>query len=292
MRREENAHTSGLTIPSTCWECSVKCGSLVHVRHGHVVKITGNAEHPHSEGAFCVKGINAPIAALEHPDRPLYPLRRSGERGEGRWKRVSWEEALDEVADRLGDTKRRYGALAVCGAVSSAYFSRGAAMALLLRSLATPNHMINQDLCQGCRNTAAMLTGLAAAPGNELKRTRCVLVVGKSPSESDVIQWMHLKAATRRGATVIAVDPRRTQVARLADIWLAIKPGTDAALALAMIHVLFEEDLWDRGFVAQWCVGIHRLRERARKYPPAVAASITGVPAERITEAARRFATE
>jgi len=281
-----------LVVPSTCWECSVKCGSLVHVRDGRVAKITGNPDHPHSEGAFCVKGMNAPLAALEHPDRPLYPLRRAGERGAGRWERVSWDEALEEIAERLGAVKRRYGALAICGAVSSAYFSRGVAMALLLRSLGTPNHMINQDLCQGCRNTGALLTGLGAAPGNELKRTRCVLVVGKSPSESDVVQWMHLKAAKRRGATLIAVDPRRTQVARLADLWLRVRPGTDAALALSLIHVLFEEELWDQEFVGNWCVGTEALRERARKYPPDVGAEITGLRAEQIINAARRFATE
>ncbi|MBI2160930.1 MAG: molybdopterin-dependent oxidoreductase [candidate division NC10 bacterium] len=192
-------------IASTCWECSTKCGSLITVHDGRVVKITGNPAHPHSAGAFCVKGMNAPLAALDHPDRPLHPLRRGGERGAGRWERVAWDEALAEIADRLGEVKRRYGPLAICGAVSNAYFSRGAIVALLLRSLGSPNHMINQDLCQGCRNTAAMLTGLAAAPLNEVKRTRSILVVGKSPSESDVVQWMHLKAAKRRGATVIAV---------------------------------------------------------------------------------------
>lgn len=279
-------------VASTCWECSVKCGSLVHLEDGRVVKITGNPAHPHSEGAFCVKGMNAPLAAREHPDRPLHPLRRKGSRGEGQWERVSWQEALDEIAGRLATVKRRDGALAICGAVSSAYFSRGVAMALLLRSLGTPNHMINQDLCQGCRNTGAMLTGLGAAPGNELERSRTVLVVGKSPSESDVVQWMHLKAAKRRGATLIAVDPRRTQLARRADLWLPIRPGTDAALALSMIHVLFAEDLWDRAFVGEWCVGAGRLRERAGRYPPAIAAAITGLRAETIVEAARRFAGE
>ena len=279
-------------LRSTCWECSVKCGSLISVRDGRVVKIGGNSEHPHSEGAFCVKGMNAPIAALEHPDRPLHPLRRTGERGSGQWERVSWDVVLEEIAKQLGDVKRRYGALAIGGAVSSAYFSRGVALALLLRSLGSPNHMINQDLCQGCRNTGAMLTGLTAAPGNELKRARSVLVVGKSPSESDVVQWMHLKAARRRNATLIVVDPRRTQLARLAEIHLALKPGTDAALGLAMIHVLFEEDLWDREFVGRWCTGTEQLRERARKYSPVDAAEITGLPVSSIVEAARRFGSE
>jgi anaerobic selenocysteine-containing dehydrogenase len=262
------------------------------VRDGRVVKITGNPAHPHSRGAFCVKGINAPLTALDHPDRPLRPLRRVGERGAGQWQCVGWDEALAEIADRLGEVKRRWGPLAICGAVSSAYFSRGAIVALLLRSLGSPNHMINQDLCQGCRNTAAMVMGLGSAPANELERARVVLVVGKSPSESDVVQWMHLKAAKRRGTRLIAVDPRRTQVARMANRWLAIQPGTDAALALAMIHVLFEENLWDRDFVGEWCTGTEMLRDRARRYSPGVAAGITGLAADKIVAAAREFATE
>ena len=279
-------------LRSTCWECSVKCGSLISVRDGRVVKIWGNPEHPHSEGAFCVKGVNAPHAALDHPNRPLYPLRRAGDRGSGRWERVSWDEALEEISERLGKVKHRYGALAICGAVSSAYFSRGVAVALFLRSLGSPNHMINQDLCQGCRNTGAMLTGLIAAPGNELKRARSVLVVGKSPSESDVVQWMHLKAARRRHATLIVVEPRRTKMARLADIHLAIKPGTDAALALSMIHVLFEEGLWDQEFVERWCTGTEQIRKRARNFPPGTTAEITGLSVGSIVEAARRFGSE
>ena len=279
-------------IASTCKECTVKCGSLIYVRGGQVVKIAGNPEHPHSEGAFCIKGVRAPLAAYDHPDRLLAPLRRTGERGTGAWQPVTWDEALAEIAARLGEVKQRSGPLSICGAVSNQYGSRGVAMALLLRSLGSPNYMINQDLCQGCRRTASTVTGLAAAPANELKRTRCVLVVGKSPSDSDVVQWMHLKAAKRHGARLIVVDPRRTQVARMAERWLAIKPGTDAALALAMTHVIFEEGLWDREFVDGWCTGTEELRRRAAQYPPAAAQSITGVSADEIAEAARVFATQ
>ena len=114
-------------VPSTCWECSTMCGSLVTLRDGQVVKIGGNPEHPSSEGAFCVKGMHAPAAARQHPDRPVHPLRRVGERGAGQWERVSWDQALEEIADGLGEVKRRYGALSICGAVSNAYFSRGVA---------------------------------------------------------------------------------------------------------------------------------------------------------------------
>ena len=279
-------------IASTCKECSVRCGSLIYLQDGKVVKITGNPAHPGSRGAFCIKGVHGPITAREHPERPLYPQRRTGERGEGKWQQVSWDTALGEIAERIGKVKQQYGPLAVAGAVSNHFVSRGVAMMQLLRSLGSPNDMINQDLCQGCRYTAAMLSGVGAQPGNEIERTRCILVVGKSPSDSSVVQWMHIQAAKRRGAKLIVIDPRRTQIARRADLWLQIRPGTDAALALSMIHVMFSEKLIDHEFVGQWCTGADKLRERADKYPPATAAAITGVTAESIVAAARLFATE
>lgn len=278
-------------IPSTCKECSVRCGSLIYVENEKVLRITGNPEHPGSQGAFCVKGMNAPVTARDHPDRPVYPMRRIGNRGEGRWERISWDETLEEIADRLGKVKRKYGPLSIAGAVSNHFVSRGVAMTQLLRSIGSPNYMINQDLCQGCRYTAAMLTGVGAQPGNELPKARCVLVIGKSPSDSSVVQWMHIKEAKKAGAKIIVVDPRRTPISRMADEWLQIRPGTDVALALSMINVMLSENLQDDEFVRDWCTGTERLRERAAQYPPSVASEITGVPAETITTAARTFAT-
>ena len=279
-------------IASTCEECSVRCGSLIHLRDGAVVKITGNPDHPHSRGAFCIKGAQAPVTAQAHPDRPLHPMRRIGLRGAGQWERVTWDAALEAIAARLVQIKAVHGARAISGAVSNHLVNRGVAMQLLLRSLGSPNVMINQDLCTGCRATAAIMTGIGAQPGNELERARSILVVGKSPSDSHVVQWMQIKKAKRGGAKLIVIDPRRTNVARLADIWLAPRPGTDAAVALAMIHVLFEEDLIDHGFVDHWCTGTDALRERAALYPPTRVEDISGVRASDIVAAARMFATQ
>ena len=278
-------------IASTCKECSVRCGSLIHVDGDRVVRITGNPAHPGSQGAFCVKGVKGPIVAREHPDRPLHPLRRVGGRGEGKWEAISWDQAFGEIAVRIGKVKAQYGGPAIAGAVSNHFVSRGVAMAQLLRAIGSPNYMINQDLCQGCRYTAAMLTGVSAQAANEMAKARCILVIGKSPSDSSVVQWMHIKAAKKAGATLIVVDPRKTQIARRAKHWLAPKPGTDAALALAMIDVIFEENLYDREFVEQYCTGTEDLRARARQYEPAVAEKITGIPAKDIRTAARAFAT-
>jgi len=278
-------------IPSTCSECSVRCGSLIHVEDGKVVKITGNPAHPGSQGAFCIKGANAPISDRDNPARITYPMRRVGKRGEGRWERISWEEAFDQIAEGLGKIKHAYGALSIAATAPTHFESRAVAIRLLMRSLGSPNFMINQDLCHGCRYTATMLTGFGGQPGSELGKARVILVVGESPSDSDVVKWMQIKAAKAKGAKLIVLDPRRSQSARLADYWLAVKPGTDAALALSMIHVMLSEGLFDRKFVEQWCTGTDELRERAAKYPPDTAAQLTGIPAETIIETARLFAT-
>jgi anaerobic selenocysteine-containing dehydrogenase len=281
-------------IPSTCSECLVRCGSLVHVDDGRVVKIAGNPAHPGTQGAFCVKGMNAPQAAREHPDRVLQPLKRGGARGDRKWEPIPWSQALAEIAARLADIKQRHGARAIAGAVPTHAQSRGVAMRQLLRCIGSPNLMINQDQCHGCRATAAMLTGmggLGAEPGTELAQTRLVMVVGKSPSESNVADWGRLKAAQAAGAHIVVVDPRRTQAARLANDWLQVRPGTDAALALAMIHVILNEQLQDTDFVLRWTTGLDELRARAGDYSPETVEGITGVPAESIVRVARLFAT-
>ena len=238
--------------------------------------------------------MNGPISNRENPARITYPMRRAGQRGEGLWERISWDDAFEQIAERLGEIKAAHGPLSIAGAVSNHAQSRGVAMRLLLRSLGSPNFMINQDLCHGCRATAALLTGLGgvgAETGSELKKSRVILVVGKSPSESHVADWMHIKAAKANGAKLIVVDPRKTQISRIADHWLAINTGTDAALALSMAHVIFSEGLLDREFVEQWCTGTEEFRQRAAQYPPDTAAQLTGIPAETIIATARLFAT-
>lgn len=278
-------------IPSTCKECYIGCGSLIHLENEKIVRVSGNPASPHSRGAFCVKGMNAATTALDHPDRILSPLKRIGARGDGHFARITWDQAFDEIARRLEDVVRSYGRKSIAGAVSNQFYDRGVAMAVLLRSLGSPNYMINQDLCQGCRSTAGVLSGIPGLPGEELKVSKCILSVGKSPSDSNIVEWMNAKAAKQAGAKLIVIDPRRSTIAQQADIWLAPKPGTDVALALAMTNVILSEDLTDADFVSEWTVGLDELRERSAQFTPQVAAEIAGVAAESIVEAARIFAT-
>ena len=278
------------TYPTTCWECSANCGALATVRDGRVVDYAPNASHPHSKGAFCIKGIRGTPGLTYNPDRLLYPHRRVGGRGEGKWARITWDEALDEMADRFAELRRTHGPEAIVGATSGANFSRSVILALMLRSIGSPNWMINQDLCGGCRAVSAKVSGLNIQRGEDIDNTRCALIVGRNSAVADPIEWAALKRAKKRGAKMIVIDPKRTPAADMADLWLAPLVGTDAALALAMMHVLVAEELYDQDFVATRCHGFDALKERIAEFPPSAAEELTGVDAGKIVEAARFYA--
>ncbi len=278
------------TYATTCWECSTCCGALATVRDGRVVEFAPNRDHPYSKGQFCIKGMRGAPGITYGEKRLLYPMRRTGARGEGAWARISWEEALTEMAEQLATVRKKYGAEAIVGATSGAYFSRSLILALTLRSIGSPNWMINQDLCGGCRAVSARVTGLNITRGEDIDNTRCALIVGRNPSIADPVEWAALKAAKKRGARIIVIDPKRTQAAQLADLWLQPHVGTDAALALAMTHVLISEKLYDHDFVRRWCYGFDALAARAAQFAPTVAEAMTGVAAEQIIAAARIYA--
>lgn len=292
MTKAGTAATSGETrvVPSTCSECAVHCGSLVSVRDGEVVDVQPNPAHPLSKGAFCVKGFKGPTGLTFAEGRLLHPLRRTGERGEGKWQRISWDEALDYAADKLAAVRREHGPLSLVGACNNANVGRGIPMVLLLRSLGSPNWMINQDLCGGCRAVSSRATGLDITRGEDIDNARCALVVGRNSYDADPIEWLALKALKKRGGRIVAIDPKRTPVVRIADLWLRPRPGTDAALGLAMIHVMIAEGLYDRDFVVRYTHGFEKLAERAQAFSPERAAQLTGVPAADIVQAARLYA--
>jgi anaerobic selenocysteine-containing dehydrogenase len=277
--------------PSTCWECSTLCGALLRTDgHGRVVEVAPNPDHPVSAGAFCVKGIRGLPELTYGPGRILHPMRREGARGSGRWREMSWDEALDEMAERLAAVRTAHGPLAIAGATSGAFFSRSAVFALMLRSIGSPNWMINQDLCGGCRGVSDMVTGLAITGGEDVTHARTLLLAGANPTAANPIQWQRIKEACARGARMIVLDPLRTPAAELAQLWLRPRPGTDAAIAMAMMHVLVRESLHDAAFVARWCHGFDRLAARVADWTPQRAESASGVPAQYIERAARMYA--
>ena len=288
-QREAMGDSAPGVVPSTCWECGAICGSLLTVQNGKVLKIGPNASHPASRGAFCVKGIRAAHEWTYQSSRLRNPLRRVGPRGSGKFERVSWDSALDQMAERFAGVRSEYGPLALAGAVSGAFFSRGLVMALLMRALGSPNWMINQDLCGGCRAVGEKMTGLDITGGEDIDNTACAMIVGRNPAVADPIQWMALKRAKVRGARILVIDPFRTSAVEIADLWLRPRPGTDTAVAMALIKVCIDEGLYDRAFVQEWCHGFEKLAERVGSCTPAWAEEHSGVAAADIVAAARMY---
>ncbi len=278
------------TVPTTCWECSTCCGAIAHVEGGRVTRIDPNPAHPASRGAFCVKGIRGLAEITYGATRLLHPLRRIGERGSNRWEEISWDAALDAMAEGFSAARSKHGPLSLAGATGGAFFSRGAIMALALRAMGSPNFLINQDLCGGCRGVSDMVTGLAIQSGEDVEHAKTVLMVGANPHAANPVQWARIKEAKARGAKIVVLDPLRSEAAKIADLWLRPHPGTDAAIGLAMMQVLIAENRHDMAFIDQWTRGYEALAERVQDWTPERAASVSGVPADLILAAARAYA--
>jgi anaerobic selenocysteine-containing dehydrogenase len=283
-------------IKSTCWECYHKCGTLVYVKEGKVVDIKGNPEHPYNRGILCIKGKKAPIAWTYHRDRVIYPKKRVGARGEGKWERITWDEGLETVAERFAHIKERYGPLSIVAAVSNAYFPRGVAVALLMRSIGSPNWMINTDLCGGSSWISDAVTWgdnpTRTYIGPDYANSKCILMFGTNvPAAHPTGEWHDIYKAKQKGVKIIVVDPRKTQAAKIADLWLPVRPGTDAALALGMANLMIKEGWYDKQFVEKWCFGFDKFAERVKEYPLERVVGITGLRKEDITEAARMYGT-
>ncbi len=283
-------------IKSACRMCHGICGVLVHIRDGRVVKVTGDPDCPTSNGYICAKG-RASVELLYHPDRLKFPLKRTGARGENKWQRISWDEALDTVAGKLLAAKRDHGAESIVGTIGT---GRPCLIFLMrfLNALGTPNNFSIIHNCYVPRTIASAMTcgqfPVCDYYGFGGVYPRCVVVWGCNISEIGAADGMcgyQLNQAVKRGARVIVIDPRRTGLAAKADHWLQIRPGTDDALALGMLNVIIKEKLYDKDFVDNWTIGFDELAERIENYPPERVEEITWIPAETIRAAARMYAT-
>ena len=282
-------------IVRTCCQSShSECGVLVQVQNGEVTGITGDPDHPISRGYICVKGKAQP-RVIYHPDRLKHPLKQAGERGSEEWHRISWEEALDEIATKIDRVKGAYAPESFASIHGTGPRSSSAATTLLAHALGSPN-VISTDLhiCFAPSTISAVCTfgqNLAMELGPDYRSANCVLVWAANPVNSHGPKGRDILEAKRRGAKLIVVDPRGTVLAKQADIWLRVRPGTDAALALGMIHLLIEEGIYDKAFVEKWCYGFEKLRDHVKPYTPARVGEITWIPPEKIIAAARMYAT-
>ena len=293
----KNGDTGGRVVRTVCSTCYCGCGVFVHVKDGKVVKIEGDPDHPNNKGELCPKGL-AGIELLYHPDRLNYPLKRKGKRGEGKWQRISWDEALGTIADKLQGIKEKHGPESICVATGSGLYANMGMIGYFAYLLGTPNISGSGNICFVPAAMAAQATiGHAIAIfANEMisedaLEAKCILLWAANPRYSFPYPIGEgIFKAKERGAKLIVVDPRPTDYAKIADLWLQVKPGTDDALALGMINVLINEELYDKKFVAEWTYGFDELKKHVQQYPPEKVSKITWVPEKDIVAAARMFA--
>lgn len=275
-------------IATICEMCFWRCGVLASVADGKVVRLEGNPDHPLNRGRLCARG-NAGTDLLYDPDRLKYPMRRVGARGEGRFTRISWDEAFDFLATKLAAIRQTHGAEA------TAFFPHGIGsrfFGTLMSAYGTPNSAEPSFAqCRGPREVGYGLTfgqPLGSPEPVDLESAKLVVLIGSHLGENVFTSQITAFAeGLSRGARLIAVDPRFSTAAAKADWWLPIRPGTDVALLLAWIHVLIGEDLYDRDYIARYATGFDQLAAHVRACTPEWAEGITDLPAAQIRETAR-----
>src|SRR5512143_3873061 len=287
------APSSGHVVRGACpHDCPDTCAMLVTVESGRAVRVTGDPDHPFTRGFLCAK-VNRYVERTYQQDRLLHPLRRVGPKGSGRFERTTWESALDEIAGRLNEIRSSsdgpqailpYSYAGTMGTVQGSSMDRrlfhriGASK--LDRTICSMAGTVGMRMTVGA-NVGADPEGI---PASDL-----VLLWGTNTLTANPHLWPFVLEARERGAQVIAIDPIRTRTAAQCDEWIAIRPGTDAALALGMMHVLFERGLEDAAFIEAHTLGADQLRERVREYSPERVSAITGVPAETIVSLGERY---
>jgi anaerobic selenocysteine-containing dehydrogenase len=268
------------------------CGMLVEIEDGRVIGVRGDPDNPDSRGFLCVRG-QASREILDNPLRVLHPLIRV-ERGRDDWREATWDQALDLIAARMRAVEpAAVGAWSGHGLFANNYGTRVASHLLRrFTNLYGAQWWSPTMICWGLGAFGLGLTGILETNTKEDMGAHAQLIVlwgANLASQPNTAR--HLAAARRRGAYVATIDVRETEAAAQSDETLLVRPGTDAALALALMHVIVAEQLWDRDFVARHTVGFDALAAHVARHSPAWAAPITGVPAERIVALARRYAT-
>ncbi|MBW2257841.1 MAG: molybdopterin-dependent oxidoreductase, partial [Deltaproteobacteria bacterium] len=278
-------------VPTFCELCFWKCGVLAHVREGQVTKITGNPTHPLSRGRLCPRGTGG-IGLLYDPDRLKKPLIRREKRGSQVFDEVSWETALDYVAENLLKIREKYGpeAMALYSHGYGGSWFKHLLKAYGSGNIAAPSY----GQCRGPREVAFQLTygSVVGSPENtDMENSRVITLIGSHLGENmHNTQVQDLALALQKGAELVVVDPRFSIAAGKARYWLPIKPGTDLALLLAWMHVIVAEGLYDREYLDKYAIGFDKLQEHLRDKTPEWAYTQTTIRPETIIETARFIA--
>jgi len=286
--------------------CHGGCGVKLHIKDGKVVKVEGDEDHPWSQGRECPR-LLALTQYMYHPDRVLHPLKRIGRRGEGKWERISWDEAYDTIEQKFKDIRDKFGAESVIFCQGTGR-DIGGPISLLAYAYGSPNWTSLGLSAVSCYTPR--LLAMYATFGNyavldasqflekryndpQWKVPKCIIVWAQNPPPTcpDGFFGHWVVDCMKRGSELIVVDPRTTWMASRAKMHLQIRPGTDGALALGMLNVIINEGLYDKEFVDKWTYGFDELKKRVQEYQPEKVAEITWIPKEKIAEAARYYAS-
>ena len=278
--------------PTNCHYCGYCCAFLATVEDGRVTDLVPDpSRYPYDERILAgCRRWRMKLDALDGPDRVNYPLRRAGKRGGNEWERVSWDEALDDIAARLRALADEHGPETLASAIGGPHASFWP-LHRFMNLFGSPNNMGIGQICWNPRIWMDALTfGWTVEADIVPGVTECLFIWGTNPAQSDNSAfWRSILAFARSDAALVVVDPRRTQAAAVADLWLPVRPGTDCTLALGLLHVIIGEGLVDRAFVDAWCHGFDELAEHVRPYTPAHVAAVCGLPEDDIVRAARLF---
>jgi anaerobic selenocysteine-containing dehydrogenase len=273
-------------------DCPDTCIWQVTVKDGVATKLAGDPDHPFTRGGLCAK-VNHYLERVYDPKRVLYPLRRTGRKGEGKFERASWDEALTDITYRLKQIVDQFGPTAIIPysyAGNEGIIQYFAGHRFFNKLGAT---RLERSLCG---DTAG--AGIAATQGNEIgidpediRYSRFIILWGTNTIVTNLHLWPFIRKAKEQGAKVVVIDPLKTRTAESADWHIRPMPGTDAALALGMMHIIVKENLYDREYVSQHAIGFEELRARLAEYAPDRVAALTGVATEDIIRLAREYAS-
>lgn len=271
-------------------DCPDTCALLVHVEDGKAVAVKGDADHPTTAGVLCTK-VSRYTERTYHADRLLYPQKRVGKKGEGKFERISWEEALTTISEKLQ-------AVASKDPLAILPYSYAGTMGLLQGDGMAQRFFhkigasfLDRTICATAGGVGYKYT-LGSRIGTDTEQTqnaRLILIWGGNPIASNLHFWMRVQEAKRNGAKLIAIDPYRSLTAEKCHQHIALLPGTDAALALGLMHVLIAEDLLDHDYIAQHTLGFEQLRQRVAEWTPQRVAATCGITAEEVIQLARDY---
>ncbi len=291
VEREMEVYGYDSAIKSYCRMCHGGCGVIVFTKNGKIEKIIGDPDCPINHGTLCSKGI-ASTQLVYHPDRLTYPIKRIGKKGSGKWKRITWDEALDTIAQRILKYKKEFGAESIVMGYGTGRENEGV-IYRFANILGTPNVLTAGHFCYGPRIATSIITCGTNPVVDYENHPKCLIVWGNNIviSNPDEYKGEPFSVSLNKGAKLIVVDPRLTRIAARADIWLQLRPGTDTALAFGLLNIIINEKLYDEEFVKNYVYGWEPFVERVNEYSLEKVEEITWVPKEKIIEAARLFAT-